>query len=116
MGIFSSLRVPSVAAIDAVNADRNTVLLDVREKSEWNAGHAPGAKHIPLGSLSAGMARLPQDKKIYVICRTGNRSRSATSALRQAGYDAYNVSGGMQAWQSTGGRVLNRSNRPGQVV
>lgn len=116
MSIFGSLRVPSVTAVDAMNADRTTVLLDVRENSEWNAGHAPGATHIPLGNLSTGASRLPQDKKIYVICRSGNRSRSATGALRQAGFDAYNVTGGMQAWQGAGGRVLNRSNRPGQVV
>jgi rhodanese-related sulfurtransferase len=116
VGIFSSLRVPSVSAVDAINADSRTVLLDVREKSEWNAGHAPGALHIPLGNLSGGASRLPQDKKIYVVCRSGNRSRSATGALRQAGYDAYNVSGGMQAWAGSGGRVLNRSNRPGQVI
>jgi len=116
VSIYGSLQVPSVTAVDALNADRATVLLDVREISEWNAGHAPGASHIPLGNLSSAASQLPQDKKIYVICRSGNRSRSATGALRRAGFDAYNVTGGMQAWAGAGGRVLNRSNRPGQVV
>jgi rhodanese-related sulfurtransferase len=113
---FSQIRVPTVSAVDAMNARQDVVLLDVREPQEWNAGHSPGAIHIPLGSLPASLGRIPRDKKVYVLCRSGNRSRTGTAILRDAGFDAHNVSGGMQAWEVDGGRVLNRANGPGRVI
>ncbi|MBB3662565.1 rhodanese-related sulfurtransferase [Prauserella sediminis] len=85
------------------------VLLDVREADEWAAGHAPGAVHIPLGDLPAStdkLAELPDDRPVYVICRTGGRSAQATAWLNAAGLvDAVNVAGGMKSWQ-TEGRAL----------
>jgi rhodanese-related sulfurtransferase len=50
------------------------VLLDVREPSEWQAGHAPGARHVPLGKLEAKLGVLPRDRQVVVVCRSGNRS------------------------------------------
>ncbi|QRN81175.1 MAG: rhodanese-like domain-containing protein [Nocardiopsis sp. BM-2018] len=73
-------------------------LLDVREDDEWRAGHAPDAVHIPLGTLGERAAEVPKDEKVYVICRAGGRSAQAAMALNQAGWDAVNVAGGMQAW------------------
>jgi rhodanese-related sulfurtransferase len=72
------------------------VLLDVREPSEWAEGHAPDATHQPLGQLDP--ARFAPAPAVYVICRSGNRSATATRALAAAGVDAYNVDGGMIAW------------------
>jgi rhodanese-related sulfurtransferase len=77
-------------------------LLDVREPDEWAAGHVPEATHIPLGQLGARTAELPQDREIYVICRSGVRSARAAQALNSAGWQATNVAGGMQDWAAAG--------------
>lgn len=79
-----------------------TFLLDVREDDEWAAGHAPGATHVPLGRLAAHVDQLPRDRRIVCICRSGGRSGRATEALAQAGFDAVNMTGGMQAWAAAG--------------
>ena len=117
MGWFSTLRVPSVGAEEAMQLIKDgATLLDVREKSEWNAGHAPIAKHVPLGRIAEAPRRLPADRTVVVVCRSGNRSRQATVALRQQGINAINLAGGMHAWAQSGGAVVDRSNRPGRVI
>ena len=80
-------------------------LLDVRESNEWAAGHAPDALHIPLGELPTRLdelAELPEDRPLYVVCRTGGRSSQATAWLNDNGWDAVNVAGGMKSWQTEG--------------
>ncbi|MBB6122030.1 rhodanese-like domain-containing protein [Nocardiopsis algeriensis] len=77
-------------------------LLDVREDDEWSAGHAPRAVHVPLGRLDERADDIPRDRKVYVVCRAGGRSAQAAAALNRAGWDAVNVSGGMQAWERAG--------------
>ncbi|MDR6970743.1 rhodanese-like domain-containing protein [Leifsonia shinshuensis] len=91
-------------------------LLDVREGYEWEAGHAPGAHHIPLGELSERQHELPEDRQILVICRSGARSRMVTDALNEANYPAANVDGGMGAWQAGGGPVQRDDGTPGAIV
>ncbi|MEZ5208358.1 MAG: rhodanese-like domain-containing protein [Acidimicrobiales bacterium] len=83
------------------------LLVDVRERSEWDAGHAPKAKHHPLGGLRASMGDLPVERTLVVVCRSGNRSARATKLLSKAGYDAVNLSGGMMAWQAAGQPVVS---------
>ena len=61
--------------------DRGAVLLDVREPHEWSSGHAPKARHIPLGQLSTRAAELPRNREIYVVCRSGARSARAAKLL-----------------------------------
>lgn len=89
----------------AASAVRGTcVLLDVREPDEWQSGHAPGAVHLPLATLSAGAA-LPAEARarpVVVICRSGNRSRRAAELLRARGVEAVDVAGGMLEWASAG--------------
>lgn len=77
-------------------------LLDVREDDEWIAGHAPTARHIPLGELGARVAEIPADVPVYVICRSGARSARAAEALSRAGWEAVNVADGMQGWAAAG--------------
>lgn len=84
-------------------------LLDVREDDEWAAGHAPGARHIPLGQLSGRAAEVPGDQVIYVICRSGHRSAHAAAALAGAGWQALNVAGGMQEWAAAGRPMVTDS-------
>ena len=78
------------------------MLLDVREPDEWQACRVAGAFHIPLGQLEVRLASLPRDRRVVVICRSGNRSATATTLLVRSGFDAVNLRGGMQAWSSAG--------------
>ena len=75
-----------------------SVILDVREDYEWEAGHVDGAIHIPLEQLPARLEELAPDTDLYVICRTGGRSFRAATWLTQNGYSSFNVVGGMGAW------------------
>lgn len=111
---------PGVPAIDAADADRRVgdgaELLDVREPDEWTAGHAPAARWIPMGEIVARQAELPEDRDIVVVCRVGSRSARVTAALRRAGYEASNLSGGMQAWAAAGLPVVTDAGDEGVVA
>ncbi len=109
-------RVPSVDAATARELVREgAVLLDVRENTEWNAAHAPQAAHLPLGRIAEAAKKVRPGKRVVVVCRSGNRSRSATKSLLAMGYDAVNLSGGLPAWARAGGQVVDRSGRPAAV-
>ena len=82
--------------------DGSAVLLDVREADEWQAVRAPGALHIPMRELSTSTDRLPAAGTIACICHVGRRSAIVAEALVGAGYDAVNVIGGMDAWETAG--------------
>lgn len=88
--------IPSVDVLTAADRPEGVILLDVREQSEWSTGHAPGAIHQRLGTLDP--AALPDCEAVYVMCRSGNRSAIATRRLRDAGINAFNVTGGIFAW------------------
>jgi rhodanese-related sulfurtransferase len=84
-------------------------LLDVREDDEWAAGHAPGAKHIPLGDLPervSELAEFPGGTPVYVVCRSGGRSARAAAWLNSSGWDAVNVAGGMKEWHLSGRHIV----------
>jgi rhodanese-related sulfurtransferase len=95
--------------LPAVGVPADIWLLDVREDDEWAAGHAPGARHIPLGQLGARAAEVPQDELIYVICRAGSRSAQAAQALAGGGWQAVNVAGGMLSWAAAGRPMVTDS-------
>jgi rhodanese-related sulfurtransferase len=78
------------------------ILLDVREDDEWELGHAPGAVHIPMSDVPARIDELNHDAQIYVVCRQGGRSLQVARYLAHAGFDVYQVTGGMVAWQKSG--------------
>lgn len=89
------------AALQLIN-HKNAVVLDVREPSEYAAGHVLNSKLIPLGKLKERMGELEKykDQPIVVVCRSGNRSGTACFLLGKQGFvQAYNLAGGMQAWQ-----------------
>jgi rhodanese-related sulfurtransferase len=109
-----------IAEIDvsAVTAalDGGAVLLDVREPEEWEAGHAPGARHVPLGLLPDRMGEFERSEPIVVVCRSGHRSGLATEWLTTAGFDAANLVGGMQAWAAALLPVVTDGSGPGRVA
>jgi rhodanese-related sulfurtransferase len=100
---------PMISEMPASGVPDNAWLLDVREPQEWVAGHVPGARHIPLGQVSARTAEIPQDEAIYVICRSGARSARVAQALAGAGWQAVNVAGGMQDWAVAGRPMIAES-------
>jgi rhodanese-related sulfurtransferase len=77
-------------------------LVDVREQYEWDAGRIAGARHVELERLAGRAEELPRDRPIVFQCRLGARSAMATQAFRAAGWDAYNMTGGISAWVERG--------------
>lgn len=78
--------------------DGEAILLDVREESEWEAGHAPMASLVPLARLPDVLDDLPHDRLIICACRSGGRSQRAAIYLEEHGFDVANLAGGMLAW------------------
>ncbi|OHB25643.1 MAG: hypothetical protein A2X84_05490 [Desulfuromonadaceae bacterium GWC2_58_13] len=75
-------------------------LLDVRQPGEYNQGHLPGARLIPVGRLEEQLSELDPRKTTIVYCGSGVRSRGATAVLLQAGFsDVFNMNGGIQVWR-----------------
>ncbi|HSD85832.1 MAG TPA: rhodanese-like domain-containing protein, partial [Anaerolineae bacterium] len=66
--------------------DAGAFVLDVRQPEEWNEGHIPGAKLIPLDQLEQRVNEVPRDKDVVVVCQSGGRSKQGCALLRQAGY------------------------------
>ncbi|ASU86099.1 adenylyltransferase/sulfurtransferase MoeZ [Nocardiopsis gilva YIM 90087] len=76
-------------------------LVDVREKNEYEIVNIPGAVLIPKGEFLNGeaFAKLPQDKKLVLHCKSGGRSAEALAAAKGAGFsDAVHLGGGVLAW------------------
>ena len=78
----------------------NLDLIDVREVHEFQAGHVPGDKNLPLSTLEQGYKKLKPDHEYHVICQGGVRSASACQFLSAQGLTVTNVEGGMNAWPS----------------
>jgi rhodanese-related sulfurtransferase len=118
MGFFDRFRQQSVTAAEAIEmVSGGATLLDVRENSEWNAGHAPGAVHIPAGQVAAQASRrLPKGRRVVVVCKSGARASAAARTLQSSGIDAINLKGGMRAWEAAGGRVVGKGSRPGVIA
>ncbi|HXW50513.1 MAG TPA: rhodanese-like domain-containing protein [Candidatus Acidoferrales bacterium] len=83
---------------------QGAMLIDVREQHEWDAGHLPDAKHIPMGEIPNRLADLPRNHKLIFTCRSGNRSGAVKDYLvDEHGYtDVHNQLGGIIAWQLEG--------------
>jgi rhodanese-related sulfurtransferase len=93
------MSVSEVSANEAIELlEGDAVLIDVREESEWEAGHAPMASLVPLAQLPDHLDELPRDHLIICACRSGGRSLRAATYLQENGFDVVNLSGGMLAW------------------
>lgn len=103
-------------ALDASKARAERDFLDVREDDEWQAGHIDGARHIPLGDLRGRVGELAKGRPIVAVCRSGSRSAAAVRGLRQLGYEAENLDGGVTAWAKAGLPLVDAAGRPGRVI
>ncbi len=74
-------------------------IIDVREPYEWEIGHIPGARLVPLGQISEEIPRLDKRREIILYCKVGGRSRVAAQQLANAGVaDVRNLAGGILRW------------------
>lgn len=110
----------AVALIDPEEARRLTTdgafLLDVREDDEWEAGHAPEAVHVVMGTVADRLGEIPTDRTVVCVCRVGGRSGAVAGALAGSGYDVRNLDGGMLAWESAGFPLVAGDGGPGRVI
>ena len=115
LGVLAPERLSAVATaplqtlptVDArslgAGATSGVTVLDVRNRSEWDEGHIPGARHVPLPELTARLDELRDAGPIAVHCQGGSRSAVAASVLAAAGiHDVTNVEGGYSAWVLAG--------------
>lgn len=80
---------------------QNVVILDVREQNEYDGGHIPGAVLLPVGTIDEAAAAevIPdKDSTVLVYCRSGNRSKTASSKLAELGYTNIYEFGGINTW------------------
>jgi rhodanese-related sulfurtransferase len=88
--------------------DKTFVLVDVREESEWNAGHIPGAVHLGKGVIERDIEqKIPDtEQEIILYCGGGFRSALATENLQKMGYrNVISMDGGWRGWNEKGYRV-----------
>ena len=84
-------------------------LIDVREESEWEAGHARGAQHLGKGVIERDIEERVPDKQAELILYCGGGFRSALSAdnIQKMGYtNVSSMAGGWRAWQAAGGPIV----------
>jgi hydroxyacylglutathione hydrolase len=95
-----TLRIEQVdARAAAARAAEGALLLDVRERSEWDAGHVPGAMHVPYEQIRERARDLPSGP-IVTYCASGVRSSLAASVLESEGRTVANMRGGFTAWRN----------------
>jgi hydroxyacylglutathione hydrolase/adenylyltransferase/sulfurtransferase len=101
----SSVDVTTEQAAEALQ-DGGAQVIDVREQSEWDAGHIDGLRHIPMGSLQAEAASIDPERPVIFSCKSGGRSTMAAQAFRAAGFRAFSVEGGLEKWVAEGRPIV----------
>jgi rhodanese-related sulfurtransferase len=88
---------------DAAQKDKIYVL-DIRKKADYDKGHIAGASQVefPQWAAPENLSKLPKDKKIVVVCYTGNTAAQTAAGMRMLGYDAAILKAGMMGWDGTG--------------
>ena len=83
----------------------NAVIIDVRDKDEWDEGHIPGATHMSRGTIELDIEEKVPDPNAMIICHCGGGGRSALAAesLQKLGYkNVHSMAGGFRAWKAAG--------------
>lgn len=95
--------IQQVDKLKSMSKNKNALLVDVREPSEFNSGHIPGAINIPLRTLTQNLDKIPQNRPVILYCTTGYRTAMGVMSLEMLGYR--NVSGfppSIQGWKIAG--------------
>ncbi|MGO4728949.1 rhodanese-like domain-containing protein [Paenibacillus sp. 2KB_22] len=84
----------------AIKTNSPGMVVDVREPAEYKRGYIPGAINIPLSQLKQRLSEIPQNKRVFLYCQSGMRSKSAAKILSKQGYaQISNLQGGVSAWR-----------------
>lgn len=84
-------------------SDPGILIVDVRTRQEYLAGHLKGARHAPLGKTGQLMANTDRDTPLVLICKTGHRSQAAARELLDLGFtQVHHLAGGIDRWRSQG--------------
>lgn len=100
--------VPQITAMELADRLRTggMAVLDVRGRAEWQAGHLPGVKNIPVGYLVDRLEEISRERPLVVHCQSGARSAIAASLLRSKGFqNVANLAGGFANWKADGNPV-----------
>ncbi|HEY7196549.1 MAG TPA: ThiF family adenylyltransferase, partial [Gaiellaceae bacterium] len=96
--------VDAVRAKELLDSD-SPAIVDVREQSEWDEGHLPGAVHVPRGNLESRIENAvpDRDRTVVLYCATGSRSAFAAKTLEELGYEnVVSLAGGFTDWKRNG--------------
>jgi hydroxyacylglutathione hydrolase len=103
-------KIPSMNVKELRGRLNEVTLVDVRQLSEWNEGHIPGAIHIEAGRMAWDELPFPHDKPLAIQCASGNRSMSVSSVLRRRGYHkVIQVEGGINKWKMHGFEITKEN-------
>lgn len=106
---MSTVTVPeiSVATLAAWLADRDVLLLDVREEEEWEEAHLAAAALVPMSDFEIDALPDPAGRPTVVMCRSGRRSAAIVNVLLRDGWtDVHNLAGGILDWRDAGYDVI----------
>ncbi len=100
-------RVPEIGAgalAEQLELEPWPQIVDVRTPAEFASGHVRSARNVPVTALPARLASLRLDpaRPVVAVCLTAHRSIPAVRLLRERGFDALQLSGGMMAWRARG--------------
>jgi hydroxyacylglutathione hydrolase len=92
------------ALADRLSTDNDLLVLDVRDRDEYERGRIPGSVHLPYGQLMERLGELPPDRPIAAVCSGGKRSGLAASLLQREGFDdvIHVGHGGVDSWRRAG--------------
>ena len=101
MGILNMLRGMDInAGVNRYLETKDAVLIDVRERSEYNDGHIPGSRNLPLAEINQIHKLVPEKSRaIFIYCLSGRRSGNAVSALKAKGYTSVSNIGGINKYE-----------------
>ena len=100
--------VQRISALKGMLQDKEAMLIDVREPSEFRSGHIPGAINMPLRSLTQNLDKVSKDRLVVLYCSSGYRTAMGVMALQMLGYS--NVRGfppSIQGWKAGGEPVVS---------
>ena len=87
----------NAAELSALDTEK-VLLLDIRSREEFERSGIKGSVNVPFDKISTGLSKLPRDKPVYIMCRTGDLSEEVAEILDDRGYDVYNIEGGYAAY------------------
>ena len=110
--------IPTIGVDEVYKSKDKVVLLDTREKAEFNISHIPDAVFVGYQNFQKKrLANVPQDAKIVVYCSIGYRSERIGEQLEELGYtNVYNLYGSIFEWVNRGYRVVDAANQPTKKI